>query len=720
MDESKSLRNLISEKIARNAITILFSTLLLTNVFSQTNSSDLEKLKRELTTKDEQQLFKAKVKISAIHFALSEFDSTIKYGLEARLIFEDNKWNEKKDTSLINNFSKVLNDISYAHLYLGNIDAAYKTGKVKLQFDSLKSNNEGIVKAKSLMGFVFNNKGDYPSSVRHYLSALSYASKGNDLELVAQINNNLGQVYNEYGKPEEALKYFNSSIEICEKINHSYGKSICLLNIAGIYLDQQNYSQALNYTRQAIPIFSGDGFKRDLANLYTNLGTIFQASGNIDSALFYKKLGLQKSIDVGDKDAIANSYKAVGFALNKMKNYKEAIVHFNKALELSVPNRLKITTRECYRGLTTAYAKSKDLEKALDCQKLYYAYRDSISNEENDKKILEMQLKFDYEKKENELIAEQEKKNIIADQELYKQKIVRNITLIIVAVVLIALYLVYKSLRETKKAKALVTNQKNEIIQQKHQIEEKQKEILDSINYAKRIQSALLAHTDFLNANIPNNFVLYKPKDIVSGDFYWATSCDNLFFLAVCDSTGHGVPGAFMSLLNIGFLSEAINEKNIYEPNKVFNHVRKRLVDEISNEGQKDGFDGILICLNKSTSKITYAAANNAPVLIRNNEFIELEKDKMPVGKGERLESFRLFELNMEKSDSLYLYTDGYPDQFGGPKGKKFLYKRLNELLKSLDPENLANRGDKLNYKFEEWRGDLEQVDDVLVVGIKL
>ena len=251
-------------------------------------------------------------------------------------------------------------------------------------------------------------------------------------------------------------------------------------------------------------------------------------------------------------------------------------------------------------------------------------------------------------------------------------------------------------------------------------IEEKQKEILDSIHYAKRIQSALLAHKDFIDAHLENNFVLFKPKDIVSGDFYWAAAKNDKFYLASCDSTGHGVPGAFMSLLNIGFLGEAIKEKNILEPHNIFNYVRERLIDSISKEGQKDGFDGILICVDKANKKVTYAAANNAPVVVREGKLMELECDRMPVGKGELDKSFTLYTFDFKPSDLFYLYTDGYPDQFGGEKGKKFMVKRLHQLLIDLNDKKMDVQSMLLKNTIEDWKGNLEQVDDILVIGIKI
>jgi serine phosphatase RsbU (regulator of sigma subunit) len=274
-----------------------------------------------------------------------------------------------------------------------------------------------------------------------------------------------------------------------------------------------------------------------------------------------------------------------------------------------------------------------------------------------------------------------------------------------------------------------VTERTAEIVEQKNIIQEKQKEIVDSIHYAQRIQTTILAKDEYLNKHLPQHFVLFKPKAIVSGDFYWATTkvssyneyiTDNRFYLTVCDSTGHGVPGAFMSLLNISFLNEAIRDKNIAEPNEILNHVRKRLIKYISQEGGQDGMDGIIICFDRINQTITYAAAHNAPIVVRDNQIIEFKADKMPIGMGIKTDPFTLHQIEVQKDDMIYLYTDGYADQFGGPKGKKFKYKTLNNLLAEISKGSMSMQRDKLNTAFEDWRGELEQIDDVCLIGIRI
>ena len=259
-----------------------------------------------------------------------------------------------------------------------------------------------------------------------------------------------------------------------------------------------------------------------------------------------------------------------------------------------------------------------------------------------------------------------------------------------------------------------------EVVEQKNIIEEKQKEIIDSILYAKRIQNAILAHDTYLAKHLPEHFVLFRPKDHISGDFYWATKKDGRFWLAVCDSTGHGVPGAFMSLLNIAFLNEAITEKNMTAPHDVLNHARKRLIQNMSKEGNKDGMDGILVCIDPEEKTYSYAAAHNSPLIIKNGEFVEYHADKMPIGEGIRDESFTSHKFDVKPGDMIYLYTDGYADQFGGPKGKKFKYKQLNDLLMEMHQKPLNEQKEKLAEAFVAWKGELEQIDDVCVFGIRV
>ncbi len=270
-----------------------------------------------------------------------------------------------------------------------------------------------------------------------------------------------------------------------------------------------------------------------------------------------------------------------------------------------------------------------------------------------------------------------------------------------------------------------VTERTAEIVEQKKVIEEKQKEILDSINYARRIQFALLASDTLLKNNLNDYFVLFKPKDVVSGDFYWATNTPDGFVYITADCTGHGVPGAFMSLLNISKLSQTINENKITKPGLILDNVRNEIINALNAEGSeqesKDGMDAVICKLDLKNKMLEYAAANNSFYVIRNKQIINSTADKMPVGKyDDNLKPFTSVQLPLQSGDIIYTFTDGFADQFGGPKGKKYKYKQLEELLLNIHQQPMKLQHDALLNSFSSWKGDLEQVDDVLVIGVKI
>lgn len=270
-----------------------------------------------------------------------------------------------------------------------------------------------------------------------------------------------------------------------------------------------------------------------------------------------------------------------------------------------------------------------------------------------------------------------------------------------------------------------VVQEKKIVEVQKHLIEEKHKEITDSINYAERIQRSFLATTELLDENLKDYFVFFQPKDVVSGDFYWASKLGNgSFALITADSTGHGVPGAIMSILNISSLEKAV-EQGWYNPSEILSHTRKTIIERLqkdgSAEGGKDGMDASLICFEFASQKFSYSAANNPIWVIRENNLIELKPDKMPVGKHDKDQiPFTQHEFILQKGDVIYTITDGFSDQFGGPKGKKIMAKQLKEFLIFISLLPMQEQKLKLNDVFDNWKGNLEQVDDVTIIGIRV
>lgn len=305
-----------------------------------------------------------------------------------------------------------------------------------------------------------------------------------------------------------------------------------------------------------------------------------------------------------------------------------------------------------------------------------------------------------------------------------KQNTVIYVITALSVMALILLLFTIRSNNQRRRANKLLSEQKNEIETQKHLVDEKQKEILDSINYAKRIQTALMANSNLMSANLTEHFVMFKPKDIVAGDFYWAARLPDSFIYITADSTGHGVPGAFMSLLNISKLNDAINQK-ITRPDLVLNEVKSGIIRALNPEGSseesKDGMDAILCKLDVRNMKLQFAAANNSFCIIRNKTIINCKADKMPVGKSHDDGGvFTFNEVSLEKGDMIYTFTDGYGDQFGGPDGKKFMHKQLRKIFVEVSEMQIDKQKEVITNRFEEWKGDLEQVDDVLIIGVRV
>lgn len=477
----------------------------------------------------------------------------------------------------------------------------------------------------------------------------------------------MGTIFKDIKKYAEAENYYNKGLAVSASAESMWTGRI-YAGLTNIYTVEENYSAAIDTSLKALKILKHEKNSIGESRSLNDIGTIYKKQKDYKNALkyFLEALELREFINakqfaLGSLMDIADTYFEIGNSAEAL-NYLQKAEGF--ALEVNSPAKL-----------AAIYKQSGEIHKSLANYKEAFYYFEKYVN-----------LKVEQASKESEAKFKNLKNSVIEEKEKEIEHL-KNV--------------------ELKNAYKIIS--------------ERNKEVTDSINYAKRIQHSIITSEKEILSEFKDGFILFKPKDIVSGDFYWGTRSNNgLFYLAVCDSTGHGVPGAFMSLLNISFLNEAINQKNITKPNHVLDHVRKRLIESISQEGGKDGMDAILLCIDKINDKITYAAANNAPVMVNHaNELVHLGCDKMPVGKGELEKDFTLFEIN-EPGSTLYLYTDGYADQFGGPKGKKFKYKQLDDLLLENVAVQLSTQKEILLETFESWKGELEQVDDVCVVGLRL
>ena len=554
--------------------------------------------------------------------------------------------------------------------------------------------------------------GRNEEAIQWHQKGLDIAERNNKTEKTGHSYSNLALLMKAGKNFQKAEQYFNLALEAYKKADYRHGFYTINNNRGNLFLGQEKYDEACRSYKEAYKVAIEQRDSSAIAQTLNNLGNVFFYTGKKDSSYLYYKAAYSISLKKASKREIINNGTNYAYMLYERGDYKAAEQLYFEMLNMAA--EVNDLNEKSHVLLYLAY-----LYYDWGKFKLAYLYKDSsdridnqVLNQENIKSLNTLTALYENEKKELR-ISNLSKENEVKEEKLKREntyKLAFAIGFILIGI--FAVYLFY-SLREKEKARKIIDEQKKIV-------EEKQGEILDSLHYAKRIQHTLLAHEDLLKKNLNEHFIFYKPKDIVSGDFYWATEKENKFFLAVCDSTGHGVPGAFMSLLNSSFLNEAINEKNIHDPAEVFNYVRKRLIQNMSAEEQKDGMDGVLICFEKGSSGIVYCAANSKTVVVSGGVLHELKCDKMPVGKGERTSDFTSHEMGVKKGDMIYLSTDGFADQFGGEKGKKFKYKQLYQLFTTIAGESTVGQRQIIEQKFEDWKAGQEQVDDVTVVGIRI
>ncbi|MES2592694.1 MAG: tetratricopeptide repeat protein [Bacteroidota bacterium] len=688
-------------------------------------------------------------KLSLEYSSIGEYDKGLTSANDALTLASNISINSKGGWT--HGIISAYNTIGNIHWKKGDYTEALKNHFLALKISEETGNKKGIAAAYNNIGNIYYSQSNYPKAMKNYFDALKIKELIKDKPGIAASYNNLGSIYTIQNNFPEALKCFLTSLKIRKEINDKRGISSCYNNLGNIYTKQGDYTQALKNFYDVLKINEEAGVKLEVGRIYVNIANIYTLQGESSKALKYYIHSLRIMEEIGDKAGIANSYNELGSLYTKLNNLKDARNYRKKALKTGIEIGDKEQIKSSYNGLALLDSIQDNWKDAYYHHRMFIVYRDSIDNEETKKKIIEATMTDKFEKQELETKTKQDKKDAIEEIEKRKQKIILGAVAIGLVIVLVFAGFIVRSLRITKRQKDIIEMQKNEVSKQKEIVLEKNKEITDSINYAQRIQRSLLASDKMLNANLINPskpalepqtlkyvnkrdyFIFFQPKDIVSGDFYWASLLTNgNFALVTADSTGHGVPGAIMSMLNISCLNEAVKGQQLTAPNEILNYTRSKIIEHLSNdgseEGGKDGMDCSLISLKFPSAQeldegaiLTYSAANNPVWIVRKNEIIELRGDKMPVGKHDRdTISFSQHTIQLQKDDVIYTITDGFPDQFGGPKGKKYMSKQLKELLVSLSDLPMDRQKERLSQEFNRWKGNLEQVDDVCVIGIKV
>ncbi|MFI5149063.1 MAG: tetratricopeptide repeat protein [Bacteroidia bacterium] len=578
------------------------------------------------------------------------------------------------------------------------------------------NNFKGLGDVELGLGNIWDEKGNEEKALEHYINSLKYRESIGDSSGIASSLLGIGNMYVATRQFQNSLTSYLKSYGIFKRLGNKTMVSWLQNNIGNAYFASNNYDKALEYFNESVKLKKELGDSMGLSTTYNDLINVYLVKHDSMAAYHFAQLAydIRKNSEDAEGRALASNTLAQAFIT--LHEYKKAQPLLETALKIALDAKMyhfQVTSYEC---LSQIHAAAGDWKEAYRLRELASTAKDSALNISNRAQINELSARFENEKKDKSIIEKDAKiKEEIAQSR--QSSLERNIVLIALLAVAALAFFIFKGYKQKQKAHT-------EISRQKIIIEMKNKETMDSIHYAQRIQKALFAGDQLLQKNLREHFILYKPKDIVSGDFYWASAQTDRFLLCLADCTGHGVPGAFMSLLNISFLNEATLEKKINSPDLVLNSVRSTIIHALNTDGNadaQDGMDAVFGSFDFKAGKLRYAAANNRFYRIRDGNLYTSETDKMPVGKSPRDQTpFTLHELDIQSGDLIYFLTDGYADQFGGSKGKKFMYKQLEQVLLTYSDRSLTEQKDILNVHFETWRGNLEQIDDVTVIGIRV
>ncbi|PLX12454.1 MAG: hypothetical protein C0594_02435 [Marinilabiliales bacterium] len=613
------------------------------------------------------------------------------------------------------------------------------------------------------IGVIHMSQSRYDTALDYFFRALRILEEINNKDIIAFNLGNIGIIYYYQKQYDKALEYYNKTLQAFKEIGYQDGVAANLGNIGIVYYDQKQYDKALDYYRQALKINTEIGYKDRMASNLSNIGLVYSIKKQYKKALEYYEKAKQINTEVSSKGGLVANLKNIANLYVNMKQFDKAYEYAQKSLSLAKEIGDLHQEREAYESLSLSCEGLHDFENALKFNKKWIELNDSIFNIEKAKSIDNMMALYETEKKEQQIKLQKVELEKSYEQtarekaEKERQQAQRNFLIIAFGLVLILAFFIFRGYNQKKRANALLTEQKKQIseqnfklsqaneeittqrdlvTQQKEFIENQKNEIEDSILYAKRIQTALLPNKNTADSILGEHFIIFKPKDVVSGDFYWATKVNDWLIVTAADCTGHGVPGAFMSMLGVSFLNEIVRKKEITSAAMVLDNLRSYIIEALKQTGEqgssKDGMDMSLAAINNNFC--LWAGANNPLWIIRadqhektnstEKQIEEYKPDKMPVAYYPRMTPFSNNEINLNKGDRLYLFTDGFPDQFGGPMGKKFMHKSFKNQLAETSALSMTDQCAQLEKTLQHWmighEREYEQIDDITVVGIEI
>ena len=608
----------------------------------------------------------------------------------------------------------------------GNYEKALEYYSKSLAIKEDIDDKKGMAVSCNNIGNIYFYQGDYEKSLEYYSKSLAIRKEIGDKKGMGSSYNNIGNIYWNQDNNEKALEYYSKSLAIKKEIGDKKGMGDSYNNIGLIYRDRGNYEKALEYYSKTLAIDKEIENKNGMGSSYNNIGIICSEQGNYEKALEYHSKSLAIKKELGDKKGMGSSYNNIGNIYKDQGNYEKALAYLLKSKNIKQEINTIQGLDETLEALSEVYKKLGKYKQALEMHELYMETKDSIAKMDAEEELYKFEVDKEYQLKKqadsilhaDEIIIQQAE-NRAKEEQLKSEKQRRTGLLVIVGLVLVSLGFVFVQLRKTRAQKVVIEGQ-HEKLNQSH------REITDSINYAKRIQDALMTSAVYIKDVLPESFILFNPKDVVSGDFYWVyRSPKGQIYFTVADCTGHGVPGAFMSMIGTSLLNEFIIENNTEDTAEVLTKMRAQIIKSLDQKGlqgeNKDGMDMALCKYDPKKGTVQYSGAYNPLIHISKNEINQLKGDSQPVGlhTGKKL-PFTSKEIQVAKGDMLYIYSDGFPDQFGGEKGKKYLSGKFKKFLLSISDKPIDEQNTLIKAEFTNWIGDHEQIDDVCVMGVKI
>lgn len=569
--------------------------------------------------------------------------------------------------------------------------------------------------------------GNNEKVLQNFLAAVDIAEKKNVKTVLCNTYNLMANFYRLYMRNDKkALEYSLKALEIAKRAGIKHYEADALGAIANIYLARNNYKQAINYFNKTLALLDSLDAKDEEATTLNDIGSTYIGLNEYDQAIEFYQKALTIYKELKDKDGEALALANIGNVYDMKGDAKQGTAYSLQALALARQINDKDLAAGIYGFLAEGYGDMGNYKKAYEYQAALSNLKDTLFSEESSKQVNDMQVKYDTEKKEKE--------NKILELNVNRQKLINYSISVGLILVLALAFFVYRGYVNKKKAHEELA-EKNKII------EEKNKDILDSINYAKTIQHAILTQPEYLKESLGNYFIVYKPRDVVSGDFYWCHTIGDKVIFTVADCTGHGVPGAFMSMIGNSLLNEVVVENKITDAAQILNALRDGILKTLQQKGQgvvkRDGMDITLCVWDREKNTIEYAGANcplylvrkqvngafetNGKTKVHTNELVEFLPDKQPIGylEGKTESTFTSHTFEIKKDDIIYLASDGFADQFGGENGKKYTKKKFRETLLTLAGFELNEQKDRMNKIIDDWKGNEFQTDDICVMGVR-